>query len=126
MKKVLFVDDSSIMRLFARMSTRSIHGISMTEAQDGHEAIEKLEKEPFDLIITDINMPRMDGLQLIRHVRMMGLKFPIIILTTCGEEKDVETGIFLGADDYVTKPITSQKLTMLISNYTNVPAPLNS
>ena len=120
MKKILFVDDSSIMRLFARMSTRSIQGISVTEAQDGVEAVEKIEKETFDLIITDINMPKMDGLQLIRHVRTMGLKFPIIILTTLGEEKDVERGMELGADDYMTKPITVHKLTDIISTYMNV------
>ena len=120
MKKILFVDDSSIMRLFARMSTRSIQGISVTEAQDGVEAVEKIEKETFDLIITDINMPKMDGLQLIRHVRTMGLKFPIIILTTLGEEKDVERGMELGADDYMTKPITVHKFTDIISTYMNV------
>jgi DNA-binding response OmpR family regulator len=122
MKKILFVDDSSIMRLFARMSTRNIHGISITEAQDGLEAVEKISNETFDLIITDINMPRMDGLELIRHVRMMGHRFPIIILTTLGEERDVARGMELGADDYMTKPITVHKFTDIISLYMNVPA----
>lgn len=117
MKKILFVDDSSIMRLFARMSTRNIHGISITEARDGLEAVEKIREELFDLIITDINMPNMDGLQLIRHVRMMGLSIPIIILTTLGEEQDVARGMGLGADDYVTKPITGPILTNLIMNF---------
>lgn len=122
MKKILFVDDSSIMRLFARMSTRNIHGISITEAQDGMEAVEKIREELFDLIITDINMPNMDGLQLIRHIRMMGLSIPIIILTTLGEEQDVARGMDLGANDYVTKPISSHKLTNIISNFMDVPA----
>ncbi len=121
MKKILFADDSSIMRLFARMSTRSIQGISITEALDGLDAAEKIGKETFDLIITDINMPRMDGLQLIRHVRMMGLRIPIIILTTLGEEQDVARGMDLGADDYVTKPISAHKLTNIISNFMNAP-----
>lgn len=119
MKKILFADDSSIMRLFARMSTRHIGGISLTEAQDGLEAVDKIEKEIFDLIITDINMPNMDGLQLIRHVRMMGLRIPIIILTTLGEENDVARGMDLGADDYVTKPISAYKLTNIISTFMN-------
>jgi len=122
MKKILFADDSSIMRLFARMSTRNIHGISVTEAQDGLDAVEKIGEESFDLIITDINMPRMDGLELIRHVRMVGLKIPIIILTTLGEEKDVARGMDLGADDYMTKPITVHKFTDIISSYMNVPS----
>lgn len=122
MKKILFADDSSIMRLFARMSTRNIHGISLTEAQDGLDAVEKIRKEMFDLIITDINMPNMDGLQLIRHVRMTGQRIPIIILTTLGEEQDVARGMDLGADDYVTKPISAHKLTNIISRFMNVPA----
>jgi CheY-like chemotaxis protein len=122
MKKILFADDSSIMRLFARMTTRSIQGISVTEAHDGLDAVEKIGKETFDLIITDINMPNMDGLQLIRHVRMMGLRIPIIILTTLGEEQDVARGMDLGADDYVTKPISVHKLTNIISTFMNVPA----
>jgi CheY-like chemotaxis protein len=122
MKKILFADDSSIMRLFARMSTKSMHEISLTEAQDGLDALEKIGKEMFDLIITDINMPNMDGLQLIRHVRMMGLRIPIIILTTLGEERDVAMGMNLGANDYVTKPISAYKLTHIISNFMNFQA----
>ena len=122
MKKILFADDSSIMRLFARMSTRSLHEISLTEAQDGLDALEKIGKEMFDLLITDINMPNMDGLQLIQHVRMMGLRIPIIILTTLGEERDVARGMNLGANDYVTKPISTNKLTHIISNFMNVQA----
>lgn len=122
MKKILFADDSSIMRLFARMSTRNIQGITLTEAQDGLDAVGKIGEEMFDLIITDINMPNMDGLQLIRHVRMMGLRIPIIILTTLGEENDVARGMDLGANDYVTKPISTHKLTNIIANFINVPA----
>lgn len=122
MKKILFVDDSSIMRLFARMSTKGIQGVMITEAQDGLDAVEMIRKEIFDLIITDINMPKMDGLQLIQHVRMMGLRIPIIILTTLGEEKDLTRGMDLGANDYVTKPISTHKLTKIISNFMNAPA----
>lgn len=122
MKKILFADDSSIMRLFARMSTRGLHDVTLTEAQDGLDAVEKIGKEMFDLIITDINMPKMDGLQLIMHVRKIGLRVPIIILTTLGEERDVARGMDLGANDYVTKPISAHKLTDIISNFMNVPA----
>jgi CheY-like chemotaxis protein len=122
MKKILFADDSSIMRLYARMSTRCLHEISLTEALDGLDALEKIGKEMFDLIITDINMPRMDGLQLIQHVRRMGLRIPIIILTTLGEERDVARGMNLGANDYVTKPISANKLTHIISNFMKVQA----
>ncbi len=122
MKKILFADDSSIMRHFARISTRNLDGICLTEAQDGLDAVTKIREEMFDLIITDINMPNMDGLQLIRHIRMTGLTIPIIILTTLGEENDVARGMDLGANDYVTKPISTHKLMNIISNFMNVPA----
>jgi len=122
MKKILFADDSSIMRLFARMSTRQIKDIILTEAMDGLDAVEKIREEMFDLIITDINMPNMDGLQLIRQIRTMGLSVPIIILTTLGEEQDVARGMDLGANDYVTKPISACKLSNIIANFMNVPA----
>lgn len=117
MKKILFVDDSSIMRLFARISTRNIIGISITEAHDGIEAFKKIENETFDLIITDINMPNMDGLKLIENIRLMGLQIPIVILTTRGEEAEVEKGLMLGANDYLTKPISGNKFHALINNY---------
>lgn len=117
MKKILIADDSSTMRLFVRMFMRNLSGVSLTEASDGFDALEKIKGESFDLIITDINMPRMDGLQLIENIRTLGLEIPIVILTTCGEDKDVETGLRLGANDYVTKPVTRHNFTNIIANY---------
>lgn len=122
MKKILVAEDSSTMRLFVRMSMRHLSGISITEASDGLDAIERIREQRFDLIITDINMPRMDGLQLIENVRMMGLSTPIIILTTLGEEVDRERGIKLGANSYVTKPIIGAQLSNLVTNYVNLAA----
>lgn len=117
MKKIIIAEDSPTMRLYIRMFLRKIHGISVTEAANGIEALEKLKNEEFDLLITDLNMPNMGGLKLIEHVRTMGLTVPIIILTTSGEEKDVERGLELGANDYVTKPIAGPTLTNLVMNY---------
>jgi len=122
MKKILFADDSSIMRLFARISTRGMPEVMLTEAFDGLDAVEKIKEEMFDLIITDINMPNMDGLQLIKQVRMMGLRIPIVILTTLGEEQNVARAMDLGANDYVTKPVSAHKLTHIISHFMSVPA----
>jgi two-component system chemotaxis response regulator CheY len=94
MKKILIVEDSSTMRLFIRMFLRGLQGISITEATDGLDGLEKMSNEKFDLVITDINMPRLDGLQLIESIReKMRLKIPIIVLTTKGEENDVERGL---------------------------------
>ena len=116
MKRIIIAEDSTTMRLYLRMCLRKIHGVMVTESVDGLDAIEKIQ-EQFDLLITDLNMPNMGGLKLIEHVRTMGLTVPIIILTTCGEEKDVERGLQLGANDYVTKPVTGPALTNLVMNY---------
>lgn len=118
MKKILVVDDSSTMRLFIKMFLRSLHDVSITEATDGLDGLDKLNKESFDLVITDVNMPRLDGLQLIERIRGgLGLKMPIIILTTRGEQENVDRGISLGANNYVTKPIVGPTLTNLVMNY---------
>ncbi len=118
MKKILIVEDSSTMRLFIKMFLRSLQEVSITEAIDGADGLEKIDRESFDLVITDINMPRLDGLQLIEKIRnRKGLKVPIIILTTKGEKEDVERGISLGANNYVTKPIVGPTLTNLVLDY---------
>ncbi len=117
MKKILVVEDSPTMRLLIRMYLRNLPGISMVEANDGLEAIEKIREAQYDLLITDINMPRMDGLQLIENLRMMGFKIPIIVLTTRGEEPDMEKGVLLGANSYITKPVVGPALADVIMNY---------
>mgnify|MGYP001559741864 FL=1 len=121
MKKILVVEDSATMRLFIKMFLRSLHDVSITEATDGLDGLEKLGKESFDLVITDVNMPRLDGLQLIERIRgSLGLKMPIIILTTRGEKENIEKGISLGANNYVTKPIVGPTLTNLVMDYIQV------
>lgn len=117
MKSIIIAEDSKTMRLYLRMCLRKIHEVMVTESVDGLDAIEKIRNQHFDLLITDLNMPNMGGLKLIEHVRAMGLTVPIIILTTCGEERDVERGLQLGANDYVTKPVTGPVLTNLVMNY---------
>lgn len=118
MKNILVVEDSETMRLFIKMFLRGLQKVSITEAVDGLDALEKLNQGNFDLIITDINMPRMNGLQLIERVRKTtGAKIPIIILTTRGDEADIERGLLLGADNYVTKPIVGPVLTSLVMNH---------
>lgn len=123
MKKILIVEDSVTMRLFVRMFLRNLQDVSIIEAIDVLDGLEKINKESFDLIITDINMPRINGLELIKKVReVMGSKVPIIILTTRGEEVDIERGLLLGADNYVTKPIIGPVLTSLVMDHLELPA----
>ncbi len=122
MKKILVVEDSATMRLLIRMYLRSLPEVTLVEACDGLEAMERLEETRYDLLITDINMPRMDGLQLIERVRTMGLKMPIIILTTRGEEPDMEKGVRLGANSYITKPVIGPALANAIMDYISAAA----
>ena len=117
MKKILVVEDSATMRHLIRMYLRNIQGVTLVEARDGLEAMEKIKESHYDLLMTDINMPRMDGLQLIKSVRTMGIKIPIIVLTTRGEEPDVERGMELGADSYITKPVVGPALSNAIMDY---------
>jgi CheY-like chemotaxis protein len=120
MKSVLVVDDSATFRQLLTMSLSRLEGISgasITEAVDGQDALEKLKERDFDLILTDIRMPRMDGLELIRRVReeLKMADLPIVIISTKGSEQDVELGMSLGASGYLAKPISMAKLRELIS-----------
>ena len=110
-KKILLVDDSRIVRQFLKLVLRKHLLCDITEACDGLAAVQSMRADKYDLMITDINMPNMDGLALIRKVRKeMGLNLPIIIITTLGKENDRDTGLELGANSYLTKPINAPKL----------------
>jgi len=110
-KKILLADDSTIMRMVISLHLKRFTGAAITEAANGQEALVKLAQQKFDLLLTDINMPEMNGIELLRHVRM-GLKsdIPIVIITTKGEVKDRELGMSLGANSYITKPVSVKDL----------------
>ncbi|WP_456434226.1 response regulator [Thermosulfuriphilus sp.] len=102
-KKVLIVDDSEMVRNFHSYILRDA-GFEVKGAADGAEALEMFLAEPFDLIITDINMPRMDGLTFIRRVREIDASIPIIIVSTEDEATDKQQGYDAGANFYLVKP----------------------
>ena len=109
--RILIVDDNENNRaiLVARLSAQ---GYSATEACDGVEALEAARKEAPDLILLDIEMPRMDGLEACRRLRSdpeAGF-IPIILVTARTDSKDVVAGLEAGADEYLTKPIDQQAL----------------
>ena len=107
-KKILIVDDSKTVRQLMKLVLFKGLKCQITEAQDGREALEILQKESYDLVITDINMPNMDGLSLVNKVRgELELKIPIVIITTMGKEEDRDKGLALGANSYLTKPFNS-------------------
>ena len=116
MKNILIVDDSKTTRQVLNFSLTDA-GFKITEAVDGLDAMHFLEKEQFDLLISDLKMPRMDGLELTRKVRTMDqYKYtPIIILTTeCADEKKQE-GKQAGASCWIVKPFQPEQLLQVIN-----------
>jgi two-component system chemotaxis response regulator CheY len=104
---VLVVEDSSTMRQLICMALRKIEGIVIVEAADGKDALVKLSEITPDLLLTDLNMPEMDGFSLITELRSRPnfAALPVIVLTTAGALEDQERAKTLGVTGYVTKPI---------------------
>ncbi|MDY6950900.1 MAG: response regulator [Thermodesulfobacteriota bacterium] len=114
-KLILFVDDSPTMRSSVSFCLRNA-GYGVIEAEDGVDGLEKIaslrEKgQALDLVITDINMPRMDGITFIGKVRQGAFKFiPILVLTTEGEESVIRKGRAAGASGWLMKPFQPENL----------------
>jgi two-component system chemotaxis response regulator CheY len=110
--KVLVVEDSPTMRQLIVFALKRIRGFQIVEANDGVDGLKKLSAEKFDLILTDINMPIMDGLKLVSMVRNDPnyKETPIIVITTEGATEDRERALALGANEYITKPIQTMKI----------------
>ena len=105
------------MRQLVVFALKRVPELEIVEASDGVDALKKLSGERIDLILTDINMPVMDGLKLVSLVRQNAQlqNIPIIIITTEGAEEDRERGLALGANAYISKPIQSSHLIKTIS-----------
>jgi two-component system, chemotaxis family, chemotaxis protein CheY len=120
-RSLLVVDDSATMRQLLCMTLTRVEGITqsnITEASDGEEALEQVRNGSFDLVLTDIRMPKMDGLEFIRRVRseLNELALPIIIISTKGADEDVRLGMNLGASGYLSKPISTARLKELVTS----------
>jgi two-component system, chemotaxis family, chemotaxis protein CheY len=108
----LVVEDSPMMRQLIVFALARIKNLTVVEADDGVTGLKKLATGKFDLIITDINMPIMDGLKLIKKIRSDAnhKTVPIIVITTEGSEEDRSRAMSLGASAYVTKPIQAPQV----------------
>jgi two-component system chemotaxis response regulator CheY len=116
--RFLVVEDSPTMRQLITFSLKRIPNSKIVEASDGVDALKKLKDEKFDLILSDINMPLMDGLKLVSMIRSNPAyqSIPIIIVTTEGSENDREKGLALGANAYLSKPIQTNELLKVVKN----------
>lgn len=119
MKKILITEDSPTMRSLLISTIENLDGYDIIEAASGFEALRLLPRDKVDLIITDINMPDINGLELISYVKNNPnyRDIPLFIISTEGSEKDMEKGLALGADEYLAKPFNPLKLQELISRY---------
>ena len=120
--KVLVVEDSPTMRQLIVFALKRIRGFQIVEANDGVDGLKKLSTDNFDLIVTDINMPIMDGLKLVSMVRNDPnyKETPIIIITTEGATEDRERALALGANEYITKPIQTMQILETVKKLMNV------
>ncbi len=112
MKNVLIVEDSKAIRSMIRVALEETGDFFAIEAGSGFEALKTLPTRPFDLIITDINMPDINGLELIGFVKSNPAyrNIPLIIVSTEKSEEDKKRGLALGASGYVVKPFKPQEL----------------
>jgi two-component system, chemotaxis family, chemotaxis protein CheY len=115
----LVVEDSPTMRQLISFALKRVHGSKIIEATDGIDALKKLSAQKFDLVLTDINMPIMDGLKLVSLIRGndQHKEIPIIIITTEGADEDRKKGLALGANAYLSKPIQTAELLKLVNEY---------
>ena len=112
--RTLIVDDSSVMRKIVERSLRQagLDPLVVLEAGSGSEALDLLKAQKVDLILTDINMPSMDGLEFLRQLRAQNLApgVPVVMITTESSMKFVQQAIQAGAQGYIRKPFTAEQV----------------
>ena len=117
MQRILVVEDSPTMRALLTASLEEISSqIKVTEAANGFEALRALPRDSFDLIVTDINMPDINGLELLSFVKSNPAyeSIPLVIVSTERSERDLARGVSLGADAYVVKPFDPEELRAIV------------
>jgi two-component system, chemotaxis family, chemotaxis protein CheY len=117
-KNVLIVDDSPTVRKFVSVSL-SMQGFSVVAACDGMDALEKLPQKKFDLVITDLNMPNMDGFEFIKVLRENPdfKDLPVVILTSLSDQANRAEGARLGVNSYLVKPFSLEKVQYEVAKY---------
>ncbi|MFC2083600.1 response regulator transcription factor [Bacteroidota bacterium] len=109
MERILIIEDEESI-LMALEDNLQIEGYKVTSAVDGEEGLTRAKENDFDLILLDIMLPKMDGFEVCKQIRAVGINTPIIMLTAKSQEIDKVLGLEFGADDYVTKPFSSREL----------------
>lgn len=108
--KVLIVDDSGTMRTIQKRCLNKLGIEDIVEAEDGRKGLEAFERGTFDIILSDWNMPNMDGLALLKEIRQRNTTVPVLMITTEAERARVVSAIEAGVSDYLVKPFTPEGL----------------
>ena len=116
MKSVLVVDDSSATRSLIMSMLEDIGGIDVFESSSGFEALKILPRQPFDLIVADINMPDINGFELVSFVKNNEKykNIPVIFVSTERNEEEINKGMSLGAFAYITKPFNTEEFHYIV------------
>lgn len=122
--RILVVEDSVSTRSLIVSTLEAIDNLVIMESESGFDALKMIPQGKFDLIITDINMPNINGLELVSFVKKNSRyeSIPLIIVTTEGREKDRERAIALGAEEYLVKPFDPDDLQGLVAKYLKLEA----
>ena len=117
-KTVLVAEDSASIRKFIILALK-LQGHKVISAEDGMEALEKLPAQKIDLLITDLNMPNIDGYKLIETIRKDPeyKELPIIILSSLSKDEDVQQGLASGANSYLIKPFNQKRIQYEVAKY---------
>ncbi|MDY6900232.1 MAG: response regulator transcription factor [Cyanobacteriota bacterium] len=116
MSQILIVEDETRLAAFLQKGLRK-KGYLTSIAEDGEQAVEKAFGKQFDLMVLDLGLPIKDGFTVLRELRSMGKKFPIIVVTARSDDQDKAKAIGSGADDYLPKPFRFQDLLSRIEEH---------
>jgi len=116
---ILIVDDSTSMRSLLVSTLETLGQINIVQAPNGFEALRMLPREQIDLVLTDINMPDINGLELLSFIRNNPIykEVPVVVISTEGSRKDIEKGLTLGANEYLVKPFKSEQLLEIVKRF---------
>jgi len=121
--RILIVDDSSLVRLYYRNALEAAD-FDVEQAINGIEAMEKVVAQTFDLVVVDVNMPRMDGLSFIRSLRRSASEvaaIPALVISTEAGQQDIDDSRLAGANYYLVKPVSEANLIRYVAALTGVP-----
>lgn len=111
--KILVAEDDAHTRTLMRAVLKQA-GFEADAACDGQQALDMLDRGRYDLLVTDIMMPRLSGLELVEQLREAGIQMPVLMVTAKGEPVDRRRGFIVGTDDYLVKPIDAQEMVLRV------------